>query len=42
VLADWTVILLSPERPFESLTDKEEDVTANLWTECRVPDGGVG
>jgi hypothetical protein len=42
VLADWSLIWLSPERLCQNLTNIEADLTTNRWTECGVPDRGVG
>jgi hypothetical protein len=42
VLAEGSLIRLSPGRLYQSLTNTEAVVTANHWTEHRVPDEGVG
>jgi hypothetical protein len=44
VLADGSLIWLSLERLCQSLrnTEQRQMLAANRWTECRVPDGGVG
>jgi hypothetical protein len=42
VLTDRSLIWLSPERFCQSLTNTEKELSPNHWSECRVPDGGVG
>jgi hypothetical protein len=41
VLADRSLIKLSPERLFQSLTNTEVDAQANHWIEHRVPNEGA-